>query len=190
MRVVAGSLGGRRIDPPPDRRARPTGDRVREGLFNALESRGLVDGARVLDLFAGTGALGIEALSRGAAHTTFVERDRAMRTVLARNLESLGLQDRSTVRAQSAERALAGPLADETFDLALLDPPYTFRGWPGVLEALPAEVAVIESDHPPRLPVEWQVMSSRRYGGTLVTFVERTPPPPHVVPGSATGGEQ
>ena len=91
MRVVAGDLRGRRIEAPPGHDTRPTTDKVREAIFNALGSLDLVRDARVADLFAGTGALGIEALSRGAAHCTFVERDRNVVRTLRGNLEHLGL---------------------------------------------------------------------------------------------------
>lgn len=178
MRVVAGSLRGRRIEPPPDERARPTSDRVREALFNALRSRAAIDGATVVDLFAGTGALGIEALSRGAGHVTFVEQDRRMLDVLRRNLAALELVDRSTVVAGRAEAALDDWRAAAVhFDLALLDPPYVFAGWPGLLQGLPARLAVIESDQPPELAPGWGVAREKRYGGTLVTIAERSEDP-------------
>ncbi|HVY44643.1 MAG TPA: 16S rRNA (guanine(966)-N(2))-methyltransferase RsmD, partial [Minicystis sp.] len=123
MRVIAGALGGRRLVAPPGRATRPTSDRVREAVFSAL---GDVEGAVVLDLFAGTGALGIEALSRGAAHATFVENARASLAALRENLAALGLGATSSVIAQPAARAVAslagapGP----AFDLVLVDPPY------------------------------------------------------------------
>jgi 16S rRNA (guanine966-N2)-methyltransferase len=176
MRVVAGSLRGRRIESPPDHRARPTTDRVREAIFNALTSLDALVDASVLDLFAGTGALGIEALSRGAQHATFVETDGRMLGILRANLESLGLNDRSTVLPSRAEPALAGWAGGTTrFDLALLDPPYEFAAWEELLAALPADVAVIESDRPPELGDGWSVVRAKRYGGTLVTIVEPCP---------------
>lgn len=191
MRVVAGSLRGRRLAAPPDDRARPTSDRVREAIFNALGSIGGVEGDRVLDLFAGTGALGIEALSRGAAHVTFVEQHRPMTEVLRRNLDHLGLTEQSTVVPGTAEAFLASCPVGTSFDLALLDPPYAFDGWPALLAALPAGSAVIESDRPPELSPSWGVARQKRYGSTLVTFIERTRPadPPGVDP-SAPGGSQ
>ena len=92
MRVVAGEFGGRKLVSPEGTSTRPTTDRVREAIFNALGSAGLIDGALVADLFAGTGAVGIEALSRGAAHCTFVARDRAALRSLEDNIDSLGLE--------------------------------------------------------------------------------------------------
>ena len=95
MRVVSGELRGRRIESPVGDATRPTTDKVREAVFNALGSAGILDGATVLDLFAGTGAMGIEALSRGAQRCVFVERDRNALATLRRNIDSLGLAERS-----------------------------------------------------------------------------------------------
>jgi 16S rRNA (guanine(966)-N(2))-methyltransferase RsmD len=122
VRVIAGTLGGRRLHAPRGRDTRPTSDRVREALFMALEP---LDGVRVVDLFAGSGALGIEALSRGAAHVDFVERERAARAVLERNLQELGLTDRATLWTLELPRGLTR-LGDALAhaDLVLADPPY------------------------------------------------------------------
>jgi len=119
-RIVAGSAGGRRLKVPPQG-TRPTSERVREALFNALESAGELRDRRVLDLYAGSGALGLEALSRGAADAMFVESDRRAVQVLRRNVTDLRLG--GTVRAGTVESVLARP-ADEPFDLVLADPPY------------------------------------------------------------------
>jgi 16S rRNA (guanine966-N2)-methyltransferase len=169
MRVVAGSARGRRLQTPPGLDVRPTTDRVREATFNALGSLGLVDGARVLDLFAGSGALGIEALSRGAEHVTFVDTSpRALEAVRA-NLAGCGLEDRATVvRAD----ALAFPAAsDGTCDLALLDPPYSFDRWPELLAIVRSDVVVIESDRAVGTGPRFEVQRERRYGGTVVTII-------------------
>src|SRR5882757_9379369 len=123
MRVIAGSLGGRRLIAPPGRATRPTSDRVREALFSIL---GGVEGDEVLDLFAGTGALGIEALSRGAKQVTFVEQARAALRALRQNLRQLDLEPRAQVIAAPVERVLQSPSwPAETFDLVLIDPPYS-----------------------------------------------------------------
>lgn len=174
---MAGSLGGRRLEGPPGIRARPTTDRVREALFNALQARQVLSGARVLDLYAGTGALGIEALSRGAAHVTFVERDPVMLGVLTRNLDQLDLTDRSqVVRADATAVTTSGAARGEWWDLALLDPPYAFDAWEELLAGLPATVAVLETAEAPRVPDSWHVLRQKRYGGTLITVAEQPRP--------------
>jgi 16S rRNA (guanine966-N2)-methyltransferase len=119
MRVVAGRLGGRRLEAPAGRDTRPTPDRVREALFASLAD--LVPGATVLDLYAGSGALGIEALSRGADRSVFVESDRRAVAILRGNLATLGLD--APVHATTAERFCAAP-SGGPFDLVLCDPPY------------------------------------------------------------------
>jgi 16S rRNA (guanine966-N2)-methyltransferase len=155
---------------PDGRDVRPTPDRVRESMFNALQSLDAIDGARVLDLFAGSGALGIEALSRGAAHATFVERDRNARTIIETNLRSTGLVDRATVVGRDAASFLVGAAASPPFDLALLDPPYAFDDWDSVLSVLPARTIVVESDRVLDLPSTWGVVRSKWYGSTLVVI--------------------
>ena len=125
MRVSAGSLKGRRLAVPRD--ARPTSERARSGLFDWIGPR--IEEAEVLDLFAGSGALGIEALSRGARSGVFVERARAAATQLRRNLDALDLSDRAHVRVQDAGRALVSlARADQRFGFVFADPPYQ-RGW-------------------------------------------------------------
>ena len=102
VRVVAGDLRGRKIEAPVSEATRPTTDKVREAVFNALGSLGVIDGARVLDLYAGTGAMGIEAISRGASHCVFVEKDRAALQVLRSNIRQLGIEHQSTVLSADA----------------------------------------------------------------------------------------
>lgn len=121
MRVIAGTAKGHPLE-VPGRGTRPTADRVREALFSSLQSR--LRGAQVVDLYAGSGALGIEALSRGAASATFVERDRNVHRVLRRNLGSTDLSERADVLVRDTRRALAEGLPGAPFDIALLDPPY------------------------------------------------------------------
>jgi 16S rRNA (guanine966-N2)-methyltransferase len=176
MRVVAGSARGRTLVAPAGARTRPTTDRVREAVFNALWSRGALDGARAVDLFAGSGALGIEALSRGAAHATFVETDREALRAIRRNLEVCGLADRAAVVAVPVERWLAGLAAGDTpFDLAFCDPPYAFDGWPALLGALPAALVVAEAAEPVAPPAGWSLVREARYGGTWVGFLAAPP---------------
>jgi len=164
MRVVAGRYGGRTLKAPRGRDVRPTADRVREALFSIL---GPLDGVRVLDLFAGSGALGIEALSRGAASCVFVDVD--TRPVEA-NLEALGI-DAEVRRA----RALSALDANDQYDLVLLDPPYrdAARLGPELTEALPPVLSpsarvVSESDRRQPLELGLPLSDERRYGDTLI----------------------
>lgn len=176
MRVVAGQLRGRRLVSPPGRTVRPTRDGVREAIFGMLDSIGAVEGASVLDLFAGTGALGIEALSRGAAHVTFVERDPGVLSVLRANLDRLGLgEPTATVAGDDVLRFLerhAGGMPPA--DLALCDPPYAFSRWPELLGRLPARLVVVESGAELPTVDGWSVRNTRRYGGTLVSLLQAT----------------
>ncbi len=175
MRVIAGTARGLRLDAPPGRSTRPTLDRVRESIFNALTSADLLAGSVVLDAFAGSGALGIEALSRGAEACVFVERDRAALAALRSNLERTRLADRSTVVPGDAFALLgsSGRLAGRSFGLALLDPPYGTEEWAALLGCIRAETVVIESDHVVDPGDGWRVRWDRRYGGTLVRIAER-----------------
>jgi 16S rRNA (guanine966-N2)-methyltransferase len=177
MRVIAGRLGGRRLGAPRGTATRPTSDRVREALFSALGDLG---GAAVLDLYAGTGALGIEALSRGAARAIFVESARPALAALRANLAALGLEGLTRVVAAQVERAvttLPGP-----FDLVLVDPPYAaLGGVPRVLEALAkagaiakdGRVVVEHAARDPAPPVAGLVARpTRTYGDTALTIYD------------------
>jgi len=173
MRVIAGTARGRRLQAPPGLTVRPTSDRVREAVFDMLAARDAVAGARVLDLFAGTGAFGIEALSRGAAQVTFVEQDRDAVAAIRSNLAGTGLASApaSLVRAE-----VVGWLEvhrGEPFDVAFSDPPYSFASWPAVLERLPAGLAVLESDREVDPGETWRVLKVKRYGGTVVSLVAK-----------------
>lgn len=178
MRVVAGSARGRRISAPPGADTRPTTDRVREAVFNALGSLGAVEGAVVADLFAGSGALGIEALSRGAASVHFVEVDRRAVRVIEDNLVSLDLADRAVVVRGPVDAALAE--LPDALDVVLADPPYAFDGWIDLLAALAPRLAedglvVAESDRSLTLPEGWEKVRERTYGGTVVLFARLEP---------------
>lgn len=172
MRVVAGELGGRRLVTPDGVDTRPTSERVREAIFNSLFSLGAIEGARVLDLFAGSGALGIEALSRGADHATFVEQDRAALEALRENITTLELGSQSSVIAGDGLRHLS---AAADYDLVLLDPPYGFDGWSELLGAFVSATVVIESDREVDPPEGWVVHRVKRYGGTVVTLATAGP---------------
>ena len=169
MRVVSGSAGGRRLRAPPGSRVRPTSERVREALFAALGSMGALEGATVVDLFAGTGALGIEALSRGAASATFVEDDPKAVEAIKANLEATGFE--GTVVRSDVQRYLR--TAQTTFDLALVDPPYAFDGWTELLAVLPAPLAALESDREIDAGADWAIIRARRYGDSVVTLARR-----------------
>lgn len=172
MRVISGSARGRQLVAPDGSGTRPTPDRVREATFNALGSLGVVGEATVLDLFAGSGAMGIEALSRGAARATFVDHDIEARRAIEANLSACGLAEAAEVVATPAERFLAGA-QPRRWDLALLDPPYDYDGWPELLLDLPAQTAVLEASHAVDPPFGWEVVRSKRYGRTHVVIAER-----------------
>jgi len=172
MRVVAGTARGHRLRTAPGLATRPTADRVREATFNALGSLGVLDGATVLDLFAGSGALGIEALSRGASHATFVDNDARALDVIRANLDTTGLAERATVVRSEAVRYLGDMVH---VDLALLDPPYVHDddAWQHLLGGLDAGTVVAESDREVPMPALWRVLRSKRYGGTVVLIAQR-----------------
>ncbi len=173
VRVVAGTAKGRRLEAPPGEVTRPTPNRVREAVFNSLYSLGAIDGARVLDLFAGTGALGIEALSRGAAEAVFVERNSAVADVLRRNLDHTRLADQATVTVMDVDSALDGlAYRSQRFDVALVDPPYDFDDWPELLARVPADLVVAESDRAVDVGPGLAIHHRRRHGSTVVTFAQ------------------
>jgi 16S rRNA (guanine(966)-N(2))-methyltransferase RsmD len=174
MRVIGGRSRGRRLAAKLPRSVRPTSDRVRESIFDILGSQGGVEGLRVVDLFCGSGALGVEALSRGAASATFVDLDPAALAAARQNLDAVGLSDEpATLVRASLPGWLEGGSAG-SFDLALCDPPYNFEEWPALLGALRAHVVVMESSSPVALAGDWVVARERRYGGTLVTVAHRS----------------
>lgn len=182
-RVVAGELGGRRLA-VPTKGTRPTSERVREAVFSAIEARVDLDGARVMDCYAGSGALGIEALSRGADHALFVESSRAAAAVLTANLRSLGARG-GEVRVAPVETVVAAP-CPEPYDVVLADPPYGL-GDDAVAAVLAALVAngwvagggllVVERGAREAGDVPWppgvEPVTTRRYGDTLVCYGRR-----------------
>jgi 16S rRNA (guanine966-N2)-methyltransferase len=172
MRVIAGTYGGRTLKAPPGVNTRPTSDRVRESLFSILGGR--TEGARVLDLFAGSGALGLEALSRGASEVTFVDSDRTAITAVKANLAAFEAD--AVVRQTEALRFLfTASASGAQYDLVFLDPPYRLadRLALPLSEALPAvlapgAVAVAESDRRAPLALDLPLKDERRYGDTLI----------------------
>lgn len=186
-RIVAGVAGGRTLQVPP-KGTRPTSDRVREALFSRLEHLGAIGDARVLDLYAGSGALGLEAASRGAAHVTLVESARLAADVCRRNIAAVGLGGRVVVAAERVERFVARPTA-AGWDLVLLDPPYdvpdadlavVLAGLPGALS--PDAVVVVERSTrspEPTWPPGLELLDDRTYGETRMWFArpaDRQPP--------------
>jgi 16S rRNA (guanine966-N2)-methyltransferase len=176
MRVIAGRLGGRRLKAPKGTATRPTSDRVREALFAML---GDVEGASVLDLFAGTGALGIEALSRGAQRAVFIERDPSAARVLSANLDALGIPgEEGEVRRMDAFAGLrSAQVSKETYDLVFIDPPYRQAPeWGIELSTMlpwllrPDARVVVESDRRAPLELDLPVERDRRYGDTSITI--------------------
>ena len=177
MRVIAGELGGRRLQTPRGEATRPTAGRVREALFSML---GDIEGTVVLDLFAGSGALGIEALSRGAARATFVERAPKALAALRSNIETLDLAQRSEIVARDAISALRGAAI---YDLVFLDPPYAMAAelapvlsqkLPGALA--PAARVVSESDRRAPLELALPLLRERGYGDTMIRIHEQVRP--------------
>jgi 16S rRNA (guanine966-N2)-methyltransferase len=172
MRVIGGEYRGRRLSAPVASHVRPTSDRVREAIFDILFSLGGVEGLQVADLFAGTGALGIEALSRGAASVTFVERDPRSIDAVRANLASAGLADAESSGDATVVRADVDAWVATTasrYDLVLCDPPYDYADWGTLVGRLPADLAVLESGAEITPPLGWGVIKTRRYGGTIVT---------------------
>lgn len=178
MRIIAGTLKGRRLTPPKDSASRPTADRAREALFSILSSRDAIyEGCRVLDGFAGTGALGLEALSRGAAHATFMELHPAALQVLKTNIYDLGVGAVCTVVKTDATKP---PRAPDPCDLVFLDPPYQQDLIVPCLEALRkmrwirpgtlcvAEMAASESI---ALPAGFETLDERRYGAAKMLIL-------------------
>jgi 16S rRNA (guanine966-N2)-methyltransferase len=176
VRIIAGSRKGHRIAAPKGRDTRPTADRVREAAFNLI---GPVEDMTVLDLYSGSGAMGIEALSRGAARAVFVESDRAASGTIERNLEQLGLTGAAIVRADALTAIAAEAAAGRRYDLVLIDPPYQMfssvqtglaRYLPAVLE--PGALVVVETAaaQEPELPLRKR--TSRRYGSARLTVFE------------------
>ncbi len=182
MRVVAGRFRGRALAAPADQRIRPTSDRVRESAFNIL-AHGIADftlaDARIIDLFAGTGALGIEAISRGAAYCLFVEEAPEARAVIRQNVEALGLTGETRIfRRDATDLGPIGTMAP--FDVAFLDPPYGKGLGEAASQSLveggwlkPQAVCVLEerADAPFELPARFALMDARTYGDTTVRFM-------------------
>lgn len=180
MRVVSGTLRGRTILAPAGSATRPTTDRTREAIFNALASMDAVSGAVVADLFAGSGAMGIEALSRGAESCTFIESNGAALDMIRRNVRDLALEGRCEIvagRVETSTMALRG------VDLVLADPPYEYDRWRDLLHILESVVneggTIVAESGSTIEPIAaesgvWDVVRERKYGRTWVAFLQRT----------------
>jgi len=169
VRVVAGYLGGRKIEAPSGNSTRPTTDRVREAVFNSLGSMGVIEGALVADLYAGSGAMGIEALSRGAAHCTFIENDRSALQVLNNNVAALGLAGDVNV----IQGAVESHVQRLDVDIVLADPPYDTADWADLMANLSASLLVAEGAREVEPIDGWSTVRARRYGRTWVTILSR-----------------
>jgi 16S rRNA (guanine966-N2)-methyltransferase len=182
MRITAGRLKGRNLATPSDERVRPTSDKVRQAIFNILEHSDFgafrLEGARVIDLFAGTGALGLEAVSRGARYALFIEEAAESRALIRRNVEAFGLTGVTKIWRRNATDL--GPVAGEPYSLAFLDPPYRKGLVVPALNSLRAggwlaqgAIAVVETaeDEPIPAPETFELLDERVYGDTRILFM-------------------
>ncbi|HEX6969168.1 MAG TPA: 16S rRNA (guanine(966)-N(2))-methyltransferase RsmD [Micromonosporaceae bacterium] len=184
-RIVAGTLGGRRIAVPPGSRTRPTSDRVREALFNALESMTELTGARFADLYAGSGAVGLEAFSRGAAHVLLVESDPRAARVIRENIQALGAGPATRLVVGKVAQVLAAGPDGEPYDVVFADPPYRLPDAEitAMLAALrdnawlAADAVVVIERSARDIPPGWvdgiTAERSRRYGETTLWYGRR-----------------
>jgi len=183
MRIVAGEFGGRRLHSPKDERIRPTIDRVREAVFSIIASH--VPDARVLDLFAGTGAFGLEALSRGASRAVFVDQSQEAVRIVRENIAICGVQDRAQVILAPVRKALSRLAeAGGIFDLIFMDPPYgkghLEKTLPHLGDVAHSDALVIGEHHAKDvlapLPEGWVKTEERRYGDTRISFFVKDVP--------------
>jgi len=182
VRIISGSARGRPIAAPVGSDVRPTTDRVREAVFNTLYSAGAftdVEEVTAVDLFAGTGALGLEALSRGVGRVIFVERSRSAVAAITENLDAFGFADRATIVNRDVFAWLktlpgGGPEATSAgrSDLVFCDPPYAFDSWPSLLDLVESRLEprflVVESDSAVELGSSWSEFKTARYASTVV----------------------
>ena len=167
--MVSGEARGRRLKAALPKSVRPTTDRVKESIFDILGSLGGVVDLEVVDLFCGSGALGIEALSRGAKSVIFVDSDPAALAAAKENLKAVGLES----KAATFVRASLPGWSSRSVDLILADPPYAMEGIDDVIGSLDAAMIVLESRDAPEVPEGWSHLRERRYGTTLVTVLTR-----------------
>ena len=170
MRVISGQSKGRSLKASIPSTIRPTTDRVKEAIFDILGSLGGVEDLVVVDLFCGSGALGIEALSRGARSALFVDEDPAAIAATRENLISVGLEDADA----SFKRAAIPPFSPPVADLVFMDPPYAITDLAPIIEGIRADLVVIESGVEPVAPLGWEFLRHKRYGTTLVSVLSPT----------------
>ena len=170
MRVISGSAKGRKLVVPSGDHVRPTKDRVKEAIFNSLHSYGLVENRSFLDLFSGTGSLGIEALSRGAKSVVFIDHHAEAIDCIILNVEKLNYCSTSKVLKTDALSFLE---REDYFDVALLDPPYKYEHWGTLLKRVNAHSIVIESSEQVTLESDWEIIKSQKYGQTNLLIASR-----------------
>ena len=170
MRVISGSAKGRKLVVPSGDHVRPTKDRVKEAIFNSLHSYGLVESRSFLDLFSGTGSLGIEALSRGAKSAVFIDHHAEAIDCIILNVEKLNYGSTSKILKTDALSFLE---RDDYFDVALLDPPYKYEHWGTLLKRVNAHSIVIESSEQVTLESDWEIIKSQKYGQTNLLIASR-----------------
>ncbi len=170
MRVISGSAKGRKLVVPSGDHVRPTKDRVKEAIFNSLHSYGLVESRSFLDLFSGTGSLGIEALSRGAKSVVFIDHHAEAIDCIILNVEKLNYGSTSKILKTDALSFLE---RDDYFDVALLDPPYKYEHWGTLLKQVNAHSIVIESSEQVTLESDWEIIKSQKYGQTNLLIASR-----------------
>jgi 16S rRNA (guanine966-N2)-methyltransferase len=178
MRIISGTARGRKLKVPVSG-TRPIPDRAKTAIFNMLLSLRMaegtpgLEGVRVLDLFAGSGAFGLECLSRGAAEVVFVEQNRAAAQILEHNLATIGCADRARVLIRDAASVVASFGPDASFDLAFCDPPYADDPWLELLPLIPADLLVAHTEGELRLTDEWSEVRRRSYGRPQVVLAKR-----------------
>ena len=170
MRVISGSAKGRKLVVPSGEHVRPTKDRVKEAIFNSLHSYGLVENRSFLDLFSGTGSLGIEALSRGAKSVVFIDHHAEAIDCIILNVEKLNYGSTSKILKTDALSFLE---RDDYFDVALLDPTYKYEHWGTLLKRVNAHSIVIESSEQVTLESDWEIIKSQKYGQTNLLIASR-----------------
>ncbi|MGH9174154.1 MAG: 16S rRNA (guanine(966)-N(2))-methyltransferase RsmD [Vicinamibacterales bacterium] len=177
MRIIAGTHKGRRLKAPKWPGLRPTSDKLRETLFNIIAAR--VPQARVLDVFAGSGAIGLEALSRGASRAVFVEHDRRAVQLIEENATLCGVRERCVIIRDAAGRALQNPIDGDPFDLVMLDPPYDFDALPEVIDTAarhlaPGGLLILEhaARRPPPAVTAAHAVRTVRSGDSALTLFE------------------